>query len=100
MLILGETDSDSWLRLDNTHYNQWEEVKEKFAAYFRHDTEKVGSERYIDRMPRSGHDVFVTHKQYKCFGDFVGTNENGKAFVSISGTQGPISLEAKEVISM
>lgn len=91
---------DVWLRLDNSHYNEWEAVKKKYVAYLRNDTEIEASERYIDRMPRTGHDVFVTHKRYKCFGDFMGTNENGKAFVSISGIQGLISLEANEVISM
>lgn len=69
-------------------------------AYFRCETESVGSERYIDRMQRSAHDVFVTHKLYKCFGQFIGTNDKGKALVSINGIQAPISLEAKEVISM
>lgn len=89
-----------WLLLDNTHYNQWEEVKKKFASYYGCQTVNVDSERYIDRMPRTGHDVFVTHKQYKCFGDFMGTNEKGRAIVTVSGIQGPISLEAKEVISL
>lgn len=93
-------DSDVWLRLDNSHFDNWEKVKEKFSRHIEHNEVAETSTRYIDTMPKTGHCVFVTDKLYKKFGYFIGANVAGKAFVIFENVHNVVSVEASQVISM
>lgn len=89
-----------WLRLDNTHFDGWEDVKRKFSLHIEQETNTGPPLRYMDRLAKTGHDVFVTHRSYKTFGNFTGSNARGKALVTLDNYPGENTFEPSEVISM
>lgn len=89
-----------WLRLDNSHYDGWEDVKKKFCLHIEQETNTGPPLRYMDRLAKTGHVVFVTNKTYKTFGIFTGSNARGKALVTFDNQPGEKSFEPSEVISM
>lgn len=56
--------------------------------------------RYIDSLPASSHPVFVTAKNFKKFGYYVGTNGNGAGLIKFDDRQHSLSFPAASAISM
>lgn len=75
-------------------------MKKKFSQHVEQETRTGSSVPYMDRLAKTGHIVFVSHKLYKRFGNFTGSNTRGKALVTFDNQLGEKSFEPKEVISM
>lgn len=64
------------------------------------DVIQSANARHIDSLPTSSHVVFVTEKNYKRFGYFVGTNGFGAAIISFDDRRDTIIISATAAISM
>ena len=89
---------DVWLKLDHTHYDGWEGVRQIWERRLRRRAQ-AGNATYMDTIPDKDHAVFVTKAMYKKFGHFVGANGKQEALVRFveGGVQ---KFAAKEVISL
>ena len=89
---------DVWLKLDNTHYDGWEDVRKDWEGRLNGRT-AAETAAYVDTIPHKDHAVFVTNAMYKNFGHFVGSNGKQQALVRFGDGEVRKFL-AKEVISM
>lgn len=106
--------SETWLTLDHRTHDDCEDVKQLFKSYVEpgevlvvdgpNDIDEVDVEtakpRFIDALPTSSHVVFVTEKNYKRFGYFVGANGKGDGIIEFKGRHGSVIVSAASAISM